>query len=202
LKVSAVWELPFGNGHKLFNTSHPVWNRVATGWQVSPIFQYSSGRPWDLPNNVRILRDPKVTPDWSASKIYGVRPCVARFNSDNSISLQSFSTSVPDCTVATANFLVLTNYAPRETPFRDPRIRLHSVPQMDLSISKDTKIRERMSVQFRAEAFNVMNTFYMGLQQFQNNANDSNFGNIIKGTVAQGNANFPRQIQFAVKFIF
>lgn len=201
LKVSAVWELPLGRGRQFFNSNSAVWSRIATGWQISPIFQYSSGRPWDLPGNVRLLSDPKVTPDWSSPKIYGVRPCVANYNTGN-VTLQSYSQSVPGCTVATANFLILPNYAPRETPFRDPRIRLHSVPQMDVSISKDTRIRERMSVQFRAEAFNVINTFYMPLQQFNNNPNDSNFGSIIKGTVAQGNANFPRQIQLAAKFIF
>ena len=202
LKVSAVWELPFGKGRQFFNTSHPLWSRIATGWQLSPIFQYSSGRPWDLPGNVRILSDAKVNPDWSSPKIYGVRPCVARYNNDNSITLQSFSANVPGCSVSTANYLILPNYAPRETPFRDSRIRLHAVPQMDLSLSKDTRIKERMSVQFRAEAFNVTNTFFMGLQQFNNDPNSSNFGSIIKGTVAQGNANFPRQIQLAVKFIF
>lgn len=202
LKVSAVWELPFGRGHSLFNTQSALWNRIASGWQATTIYQYSSGRPWDLPSNVRVLRDPKVTPDWSSPKIYGVRPCVARYNTDNSITLQAYSTSVPGCTVDTANFLILPQYAPRETPYRDGRIRLHSAPQMDLSIAKNTAIKERMSVQFRAEAFNVLNTFYFPLQQYTNDPNDANFGSIIKATVAQGNANFPRQIQLAVKFIF
>jgi hypothetical protein len=87
-------------------------------------------------------------------------------------------------------------------PFRDGRVRLHSTPQVDMSIAKNTQIKETMSVQFRAEAFNLMNTFYFPLQQFNNNPDDSNFGSIIKGTVAQGNANFPRQIQLAIKFIF
>jgi hypothetical protein len=39
-------------------------------------------------------------------------------------------------------------------------------------------------------------------QLFNNNPEDANFGAIIKGTVAQGNANFPRHVQLAVKFIF
>ena len=149
VKVSMVWELPFGRGRKLFNTSNAFWSRVASGWEATTIYQYSSGRPWDLPSNVRILSDPKVTPDWSSPKIYGVRPCVARYNADNTITLQSYSTSVPGCTVANANFLILPQYAPRETPFRDGRIRLHSTPQMDFSIGKNTQIKERMSVQFR-----------------------------------------------------
>jgi hypothetical protein len=208
IKVSSVWELPFGKGRKLFNTSNAFWSRVASGWQHTIIFQYSSGRPWDLPGNttstapVRILHNPGTTPDWSASKIYGVVPCVARYNSDNTITLQPYSQNVQGCSATTADFLELPRYAPREVPFRDGRVRLHSTPQVDMSIAKNTQIKETMSVQFRAEAFNLMNTFYFPLQQFNNNPDDSNFGSIIKGTVAQGNANFPRQIQLAVKFLF
>jgi len=96
----------------------------------------------------------------------------------------------------------MPGFAPRYTTLRDGRLRLHATPQTDMSIAKTTQIAERTSVQFRAEAFNIFNTFYFPLQQFVNNPEDSNFGSIIKGTVGQGNANFPRQIQFAVKFIF
>ena len=71
-----------------------------------------------------------------------------------------------------------------------------------MSVNKMTRINEQMSVQFRAEAFNIMNTFYLPIQQFDNNTDNSTFGTINKGTVAQGNANFPRQVQLAVKFIF
>jgi hypothetical protein len=59
-----------------------------------------------------------------------------------------------------------------------------------------------LQIQFRAEAFNFFNTFMFHRQLFNNNPEDANFGTIIKGTVAQGNANFPRHVQLAVKFIF
>ncbi len=131
-----------------------------------------------------------------------MRPCVARYNNDNTITLQPFSAKLPGCTLDNYNFLVLPSFAPRETTLRDGRLRLHATPQFDMSINKMTPITERMKVQFRAEAFNIMNTFYFPLQQFNNDPNSTNFGAIIKSTVAQGNANFPRQIQFAVKFIF
>ena len=58
---------------------------------------------------------------------------------------------------------------------------------------------QRLAV-LRNGAAGDLNSF--PLQQFNNNPDDSNFGTIIKSTVAQGNANFPRQIQFGVKFIF
>jgi hypothetical protein len=199
-KIGSVWELPFGKGRRLFNSSHPLWSRLASGWQHTTIFQYTSGRPWDLPGNVQYLREAKISNvDWSAPQIYGVKPCVARYNSDNSITLQQYS---KDYGCTDYNFLILPRYAPRYTPYRDGRLRLHATPQTDMSINKTTQITERTSVQFRAEAFNIFNTFYFPLQNFDNNPDNSTFGSIIKGTVAQGNANFPRQIQLAVKFIF
>jgi hypothetical protein len=141
--------------------------------------------------------------DWSASQIRAVRPCVARWNSDNSITPMAYSLAEGCGTdLSTYNFLIQPRYAPRVTPTRDGRVRLHSAPQFDMSLNKTTQVTEKTKLQFRAEAFNVFNTFYFPLQQFNNNPEDPNFGTITKGTVAQGNANFPRQIQLAVKFIF
>ena len=71
-----------------------------------------------------------------------------------------------------------------------------------MSLGKTVPIHERMSAQFRVEAFNVFNRFWIPLEQFNNNPDSANFGQIIKGSVAQGNSNFPRQIQLAFKFIF
>ncbi len=203
VKIGSVWELPFGAGKRFPVTSSRFLSRVVSGWQHTMIFTYSSGRPWDLPGNVRYLKDAKLDPDWSAATIQGVRPCVARYNSDGSITPQPYSIAYGcGSDISTYNFMILPLYAPRETPFRDGRIRLHAAPQFDMSLNKTTRIRERWSVQFRAEAFNIMNTFYFPLQQFDNNANNATFGQIIKGTVAQGNANFPRQVQLAVKILF
>jgi hypothetical protein len=93
-------------------------------------------------------------------------------------------------------------YAPRMSPAHIPNLRLHAVPQLDMSINKTTRINEQMSIQFRAEFFNLTNTFFMSRQEFNTNLDDSNFGSITKANVGQDQANFPRQIQFAVKFIF
>jgi hypothetical protein len=200
-KLGTVWELPFGKGRKFFNTSNAFLSRVASGWQHTMIFQYTSGRPWDMnSNNVQYVSEAKLPNiDWNASLIRGVQPCVARYNSDNSISLQPYSVAY-GCT--SYNFLILPRYAPHEAPYRDGRLRGNAEPQFDMSLNKTTQIRERMSIQFRAEAFNVFNKFYFPLENFVNDPNNANYGAIVKSSVSQGNANFPRQIQFAVKFIF
>ncbi len=205
LKVGSVWELPFGKGRRFFNTSHGFWSRVASGWQHTMIFQYNSGRPWDLPGSVLYLKEAKIKDiDWDAPLIRGIRPCVLKWNSDNTITPQAYSIANGCGTdQSTYNFLIKPRFTPdRFTPTRDGRLRLNQAPQFDMSINKTTRINERMSIQFRAESFNVFNTFMFPQQQFNNDAENTLFGTITKGTVAQGSANFPRHIQFGVKFIF
>jgi carboxypeptidase family protein len=206
LKIGTVWELPFGKGKHFLNTSHPVLSRLVSGWQHTMIMQYNSGRPWEFPGNVVYLKDAAINNiDWSSPKIYGVRPCVLKMSADGSVAPQPYSISYGCGTdPSTYNFLFVPSslYAPRMSPLHFNNLRLHATPQFDMSVNKLTRITEHTSVQFRAEAFNIMNTFYLPIQQFTNNVDDANFGSIIKGTTAQGNANFPRQIQLAVKFIF
>ena len=69
--------------------------------------------------------------------------------------MQSFSTKA-GC--SSYNFL-LPLFAPSAEPLYSGQIRTMSVPNADVSLNKTTRITERTSVQFRAEVFNVTNTF-------------------------------------------
>lgn len=204
LTVATVWELPFGRGRKLLNTSHRLWSRVFSGWQTTQLFTLQSGRPANLPSGVRYLRDARIEKvDWSAHQVRGIRPCLARLNEDGSITFQPFSLAYGCGTdLSTYNFLILPPYAPRETPYRSNNIRIHGLINMDMSVSKTTLISERVRVQFRAEAFNAFNTNSMYRQQFSTGVNSAAFGTIIRSTVTAWNANFPRHIQLAVKVLW
>jgi Carboxypeptidase regulatory-like domain len=201
-KISTVYELPFGRGKTFLAGSGRLVNALVGGWQHTMIFQYSSGRPWNSPDTVMYVRNAEIPIDWNAPVIQAVRPCVAQLNDNGSTTLEPYSQSVPGCNLTNYNFLVLPRYAPRVTPFRDAHIRLDAEPQFDMSVSKSTRLTEKVSFQFRAEAFNVFNRFWMPLQQFTNDPLNAQFGQIIKGSAAQGNANFPRQIQLGFKLVF
>jgi hypothetical protein len=128
---------------------------------------------------------------------------------NGTIALQSYSVNVPGCTLSTINFLEVPNFAPaRGTPLRTGDIRTQSLPVADMSMSKLFRITETKSFQFRAEAFNVFNSYWMSGGsgsnggQFSNNLDSATFGQIIKGTVGTGSTNWPRQIQLGFKFIF
>jgi hypothetical protein len=113
-----------------------------------------------------------------------------------------YSQNLPGCTLETYNFLKLPRYAPRETPFRDGRIRLHAIPIADVSFNKMTRITENTRIQFRLEMFNVMNSYQYGNRQFTNNIDDANFGSLFPAQAANTDTSYPRQVQLAVKFIF
>ncbi|MGA2329402.1 MAG: TonB-dependent receptor [Bryobacteraceae bacterium] len=199
--LGAIYQLPFGKGRRFLSTTHPFWSRLVSGWESNAMFVWASGIPWTLPANVYYVKEAKIDNiDWSAPKVYGVRPCVARWNDNGTITMQAFSIAA-GCTEY--NFLEGPRYGPaRLTPISDGRLRLQAVPNLDFSLTKETRVNERLGVQFRAEAFNLMNKYQFPLLQFNNNPEDANFGSLTPATAASTAASYPRQIQFAVKLIF
>jgi hypothetical protein len=209
LKMSSVYELPVGRGKHFLGAANRFVEVLLGGWQHTMILQYRSGAPWNMPGNAFYIRNAAVDTDWSSAVIHGVRPCVARMADNGAVTLQSYSVSVPGCSLSTINFLEFPNFAPaRGTPLRTGDIRTQSLPVADMSIGKMFRITESKSFQFRAEAFNVFNSYWMSGGSgsngghFSNNLDSATFGQVIKGTVATGSTNWPRQIQLGFKFIF
>ncbi len=199
LVIGSVYQLPFGKNRKWLAGSRGILARLVGGWENTLIFQWQSGRPWDLPSGF-YLKDARVDSiDWSQPRVRAVKPCVARWNDDNTITMQPFSVAY-GC--QDYNFLIAPRYSARFTPFRDGRFRLHTVPQADISLNKMTRLTENLKVQFRAEAFNVTNTYYMLQAQFANGLEDANFGTLNKSTVGASSSNWPRYVQLAVKLIW
>jgi hypothetical protein len=65
--------------------------------------------------------------------------------------------------------------------------------QFDVALSRNFKVRETQRVEFRAEAFNLTNSFRM--DTLDSNSTSSTFGQIIA-------ARDPRIMQFALKYVF
>ena len=199
LSIGGIYELPFGRGKRWLNGSHPLWSRLVGGWENTTMFFYESGGPWALPS-VLYVKDARVDHvDWSAPDVRAVKPCIARWNDNGTITMQPFSVSY-GCTEY--NFLVPPRFTPRFTTTYDGRIRQHYAPQVDLSLNKMTRITEKTAVQFRAEAFNATNTFVFYTQAFNNNVNSALFGTLNKASVSRSSCNRPRVIQLGVKFVW
>jgi len=71
---------------------------------------------------------------------------------------------------------------------------------IDFAISKTTAIKERVSLQFRAEAFNLFNHPNFG--QPANNFAAGNYGQILATRTARGDLGSSRQLQLGMKLVF
>ena len=200
VKFSAVYELPFGRGKRFLTSSSRLVSRLVGGWETNVLFSYHSGIPWRLPCNFIYVKEAKLPSiDWNSPIVQVVQPCAAQWNTNGSITLQSFSTKA-GCT--DYNFLSEPLFAPSAEPAFSGQIRTMSAPNADVSLNKTTRIRERTSVQFRAEVFNVSNKFNFYQSQPNSTLTSSAFGTVNKANVSSSNGNQPRIIQLSVKFNF
>jgi hypothetical protein len=198
--ISAVTQLPFGRGRALFSQHRGLLGRLISGWDNSVIVSQQSGQLWSLPSNVIQLKDPRREIDWNASRVQAIEPCVLRWNENNTVTMMRYSEVDYGC--KDAHWLVVPRFNPRYTPFRSPNIRLQGTFMVDASLNKTTQITEKLRLQFRAEVFNVLNSFFLVRSQFNNNPENANFGSVEKAAVSAPNSNYPRQIQLAIKLLW
>jgi hypothetical protein len=208
-KLATVYQLPFGRGRWLGSNANKFVDLVIGGWQWSTFMTAQSGEPADLPGNVRILKDPRLKPDWHSPKVYGMRPCVYKYQDENKPELGFVALDVAKAygcgsDFSTYNFFLLPSYAPRETPFRSGQIRMYGTFTMDASLDKTFGLTERFKLQTRLEAFNLLNHYAFPLARFNTNPNDSNlnFGALLPGTISTVDSGFPRQLQLGLKLLW
>ena len=173
---SVVYELPFGKGKPLLHSGWANW--VAGGWQVSTVMTIMSGRPLDFSASGTGLNAPgtRQTPNQAGPfhVLGGIGPTQLWFD------ISAFSTVN---TVQTAGNMSRYKFA-------GPRYF-----NLDSALFKRFPVRERIGLEFRAEAFGVTNTPIF--DQPSGNASDpANFGHIT-GTIG-GN----RTVELGAKLTF
>ena len=215
IKLTAIWELPFGEGKKFGAGTHGLAKRVISGWEITNFFNDAlKGYPANLPSNAIMLKDAsKVSGggyngsvDWKAYQVREWNPCVLQQNVNTGVIAPTTASIGLGCGTDFSNnwgnyaWLQTTNYAPnRVSPNRSGQIRVHHAFQMDASLLKTTRINERMRLQLGFEAFNLLNHNYFGRDNLNTDPTSSNFGSVIPATVSTQNI-LPRQIQVRFKF--
>lgn len=160
-------------------------NRAITGWQFSVINTMQSGNPWQpnvptsifpnaslRPNVVGPVGETSNPKEWLADPTSFVSPCTT-------------TAGVTTCSPGNMRRNSLTGPGYLDT---------------DLSLIKDTKITERMNVQFRADAFDAFNHPNFGNPGAF--VGTSTFGEITSTRFPNGDFGSARQLQLGLKLLF
>ena len=195
--IAAVYDLPFGLS-KPFLNGGGFTNLFVGGWQASPIWQYNYGIPFAFSS-----ANCNVVPQFREGCIPGILSGVPVLphgrngfdptkNGGQMINPAAFESDFTKFGYTGTGPVVTTIYGP-------------SYQNLDLSLTKNTRFRERFNFQLRASFFNAFNNHYFINQggnfggvgyAFNTSVGSSGFGQWNK-TVSS-----PRTIQFAGRLEF
>ncbi len=181
--ISGSYALPFGRGKQFFNNATGLADKLASGWQINGIATMLSGFPLTPlvgasrsgDGDTRNPDRPSLNPAFTGPVVLG--------NPGQWFNPNAFVLPAP----GTYGNLGRGVY---EGP---------ALADTDVSLFKTTALRKNVSLQFRAEVFNLLNRSNFGTPNatvFSGTAFSSSAGLITS------QATFPRQIQFGLKLVF
>ncbi|MBI2817180.1 MAG: TonB-dependent receptor [Acidobacteria bacterium] len=182
LSANYSYDLPFGRGDS-------GWiNHLLSGWQLTGIVSLQDGQPFTVGSTSSTVwveyisaTSPNLKPGWTSDEI-------VRGSPDGYYTLDAFTAASPR---------ELGNYGQRTLigPGR---------AQWDFGISKNTQLSERWRLQFRAEAFNLLNRANFGSpgKAASGRAFTRAGAPVPSATVVTDTSTSSRQLQFGMKLIF
>jgi hypothetical protein len=194
--VSAVYELPFGEGQRWLAKSHGFMERVlASGWVASGVFHANAGVPF-------VFRSSACTVPSQFDAV--CIPAILKGANPFAQSKGNFDPNQP-----------LFNQAAFESPSsfdfylgQGPRVsnlRGFGYHNQDFALIKNTRITERINFQLRAEFFNLWNWHIFDQQGNEFTTNPSAFTTDVASPsfgMWNGSVTAPRNIQIAARVSF
>jgi len=179
LSISANYALPFGPGRKLLNLSG-AGGKIVGGWQLNAISVFSTGAPLGLTTASNTLYNSggSERPNWNAQDP----------------SLPGSASSKLTHYFNTGNFSQPAAFTYGNAGRFLTSLRAPGVANLDLSLFKNVQLHERLTLQFRAEAFNLPN-------RVQFAPPGAVIGSSSAGVISS-QQNSPRDIQFGLKLLF
>lgn len=174
---SFVFELPFGKNKPLLPNLAGLPGKLVSGWQLSGIASHRSGTP--------LVVSAPITGGGNRPNSTGVSAKLPGDRSRQDKIAEWFDTS---------QFLLPPSFSNGNVSRTLPDVRGPSLTNLDISLMKNTVIRERVKIELRGEAFNATNTPHFWMPN--TNAGSVQFGQISSTT---GN---PRVMQVALKVLF
>ena len=188
VSIDGVYDLPFGRGRQ-FASNIPTWlNLIAGGWQLAGINSWQTGFAFPAVANASPLSAGENVPPVFTGSTSALRTHI--HNTAGTIQLFA------DPVAAAAAFSAPTGLQGGTS--RD-NLRGPHLWNVDMSLNKHFPIYERMELEFRAEAYNLLNHANFDLPGLGTGTaditNPSQFG-VITGTAD------PRVLQLSLRLEF
>lgn len=190
--MTTEYALPVGRGKRFM--AHGVLGQVVNDWNINWVTAVQTGFPLGISQGNDYQCDHPYAPNGGST------------NSDylyNDYSYQyNGKTSPTGCWVTNST---ISPYFLNYLPQRIGQVRSPSVPNLDVSVTKDFTIWESVRVQFRADALNITNTTLRQAVQTDPTKGPAVYqGGVWNGfgTVNDQQYNFPRIVQLALKVFF
>jgi hypothetical protein len=168
ITFASIYDLPFGRGRKWASEMPGFADAILGGWSVSGLYRYLSGQLLDFRGNAALVNgDPNI---------------------DDPTRERWFNTSA---------FSTLPSFTRRTNPWFFDGLRGPHFSNLDMTVSKNVKITERLGLELRMEAYNLSNSF-MG----QNPNTDVNSGASFGRVTAQLVTHSGREFQYSARFIW
>jgi hypothetical protein len=178
--ISYIVDLPFGKGQPLGTDVTGLTDKLISGWGLNGVTTFQSGNP--LPISVAV--------NTSNSFGGGQRPNRTGLPAERDGPAQQRL----DQWFNTAAFSVPAPFTFGNASRTMPDARSHGIANYDFTLFKNTRITERVGLQFRTEVFNLFNRVRFGYPGTA--IGQPQFG------VISGQYNDPRLIQFALRLVF
>jgi hypothetical protein len=182
---SAVWELPFGRGRKYGSSMNRGADLLVGGWEFAPIFTWQGGLGLTVtqPGLLNLGGERRSRPNRLGNgDLPGDQRTVDRYLDPAAFSILQVNPALP-------------GFVPNQA-FGNSGVGIVRGPGLvnfDFNLSKNFRITERQTLQFRAEFFNAFNHANFSVPGVNL---DASFGQIT------ATATEPRIIQFALKYRF
>jgi Carboxypeptidase regulatory-like domain len=196
--LAVVYDLPFGRNKQFLNGGGTL-NTFVGGWQVSPIYSYSYGIPFSFSSG-----NCNVVPQFRQGCLPGILPGQqVLLHGRNGFNPAKSGGQLINPDAFESNFTAFgyTGYGAPVTTVYGP-----SYKNTDLSLTKNTRIKERVNFQFRANFFNTWNNHYFISGQGGNFGGVSYAFNTTVGSTGfgqwNGTVSSPRTVQFSGRIEF
>jgi hypothetical protein len=187
--LAETWVLPIGRGRSFGKDMNRVVDAIIGGWQINGTYEWQSGEPLALNNNLFFADDlrslrARIGDSTGNGQKYGIDiPAIYNVNGPNAPRL-----------------VQLNAFGLRNVPTTLDNVRNQPYSLANLSLTKNFQMGEGKRLQIRAESINAFNHPYfgagIGLNPGSSTAPNAAFGFVT------AQRNNPRDIQLGAKFTF